>query len=165
MKAIKYIHSMAMAGGLVWLTGCALQPIALAPVGPGPFAAEAYSNGQGDLEVYTETQEYYEDDLSFFPHTDYEIYTTDGRHLRHVWNHQNHEDEHPAVVTLAPGKYVVKAWAVSCGLVTVPVVIKPDEITRVTLQPGWNPGGTVAKSDLVQIPTGYFVGWRASPQS
>jgi hypothetical protein len=162
---MRYTHSIATLGALVWLTGCASQPIALAPVGPGPFVNGAYVAGKGDLEVYTETQEYDEDDLSYFPHTDYEIYTLDGKHLRHVWNHQNHEDEFPAVVTLAPGEYVVKAWADSCGLVSVPVVIKPNETTRVILQPGWKPEEKAAQSDLVQIPGHYFVGWRANPDS
>ena len=59
----------------------------------------------------------------------------------------------------------MKARADFCGLVSVPVVIKPNETTRVVLQPGWKPGGTVAKADLVQTPNGYFVGWRASPVS
>jgi hypothetical protein len=157
------IHSITMVGALVWLTGCASPPIALAPVGPGPFVSGARVASKGDLEVYTETQEYDEDDLAYFPHTDYEIYTSNGKHLRHVWNHQNHEDESPAIVTLPPGEYEVRAWADSCGLVSVPVVIKPNETTRLILQPGWQPDGAVAKSDLVQMPNGYFVGWRASP--
>ncbi len=165
MKVTKYMHSIATAGALVWLTGCASPPIALAPVGPEPFATAAYANGQGGLKVYTRTHEYYEDDQSYFPHTDYEIYTADGQHLRHVWNHQYYEDERPAVVTLPPGEYVVKAWADFYGLVSVPVVIKPNETTRVILQPGWKPLGTIAQSDLVQIPNGYFVGWRAGPDS
>ena len=140
---------------------CAMQPIVLTPVGPGPFVNGASSNGKGDLEVYTETEEFYEDEMSYFPHTDYEIYTPDGECLKHVWNHQNHEDEHPATVTLPPGRYVVRAWADLHGLVEVPVVIRPNETTRVVLQPGWKPGETVPKSDLVQMPNGYFVGWRA----
>ena len=158
---MKINTTFCLLGAIPLLASCASQPIALAPVGPGPFVNGAYVNGKGDLEVYTEPEEYYEDDLSFFPHTDYEIYTMEGRHLRHVWNHQNHEDEHPAVVTLSPGQYVVKAWADCYGLVTVPVVIKPNETTRVILQPDWKPAGTVAQADLVQIPNGYFVGWRA----
>ena len=162
---MKINTTFCLLGGISLLASCALQPIALAPVGPGPFAAEAYSSGKGDLEVYTRTAEYYVDDMSYFPHTDYEIFTTDGKHLRHVWNHRNHEDEYPAVVTLPAGEYVVKAWADSYGLVTVPVVIKPNETTRVILQPGWKPGGTVAKTALVRIPNGYFVGWCAALSS
>jgi hypothetical protein len=147
------------------LASCASQPIALAPVGPGPFAHRASSNSNGDLQVYTETEEYYLDEMSYFPHTDYQIYTTDGKHLKRVWNHQTHEDEYPATVTLPPGEYVVKAYAEFYGPVIVPVVIKPAETTRVILQPGWKPARTVTRSDLVQIPNGYFVGWRADLSS
>jgi len=152
-----------LLGLVLLLASCASQPIALAPVGPGPYVNGASLNRKGDLQVYTEREEYYEDDISYFPCTDYQIYTIDGKHLKRVWNHQNHEDEYPATVTLPPGEYVVKARAESYGLVTVPVVVKPDKTTRVILQPGWKPGETVAKSDLVQMPNGYFVGWRADP--
>lgn len=150
-----------LVGIIPLLVSCASQPIALAPVGPGPVAEAASSPPNGDLQVYTETEEYYDDDISYFPHTDYEIYTTDGKRLERVWNHQNHEDESPATVTLRPGEYIVQAWAESYGLVRVPVVIKPSQTTTVILQPGWKPGSTVASSDLVQIPDGYPVGWRA----
>ena len=143
------------------LSSCASPPIALAPVVPGFSVNGATSNRKGDLQVYTETEEYYADEMSYFPHTDYEIYTPNGKRLQRVWNHQGHEDESPAIITLAPGEYVVKAQAEFFGMVTVPVVIKPNKTTRVVLQPGWQPDDTAAKSALVQIPNGYFVGWRA----
>lgn len=156
------INTAFLLLGLVpLLASCASQPIALAPVGPGPLVNGASSARQGDLQVYTEREEYFEDEMSYFPHTDYEICTIDGKHLKHVWNHQNHEDENPAVVTLAPGEYLIKGSADFYGLVTVPVVIKPGETTRVILEPGWKPAATVATSDLVQMPNGYAVGWRA----
>ncbi len=143
------------------LASCASQPIILAPVGPGPFRVAVAPNGAGHLQVYTETEEYYEDDQSYFPHTDYEIYTVDGKRLKRIWNHQNHEDEYPATVALPPGQYVVKAQADFYGLVSVPVVIKEHQTTRVILQPGWKPQRTVSASELVRMPNGYFVGWRA----
>ncbi len=151
---------LALAGVAFLLGACASQPLALAPVGPGPGARTASSPAKGDLQVFTETEEYYEDEISYFPHTDYQIYTADGKRLKHVWNHQDHEDEFPATVTLPPGKYVVKALAEFYGMVSVPVVIKPNETTTVILQPGWKPGN-VARSALVQMPNGYNVGWRA----
>ncbi len=157
---MKINATLLLPGVIPLLASCALQPIALAPVGPGPAAYAASSNGKGDLEVYTETQEYYEDEMSWFPHTDYQIYTSEGKRLKRVWNHRNHEDENPAVVALPPGQYVVKAWAERYGLVRVPVVIKAGETTRVILQPGWKPGSAL-KSNVVQIPNGYCVGWRA----
>ena len=142
------------------LVSCASAPLPLAAVGPGPFARPASERGMGDLQVYSEPEEYYQEELSYFPHTDYQLYTSDGKHLRRVWNHNTHEDETPAVVSLPPGRYVVQAWAEFYGLVSVPVEIKPNELTKVILQPGWNPGTNVI-SELVQMPQGYFVGWRA----
>jgi hypothetical protein len=143
------------------MVSCALQPIALAPVGPNPFRAGASSVDRGDLVVYSETEEYFEDDMFYFPHTDYQIYSTDGRLLKRVWNHQNHEDESPATVSLPPGHYIVKAWAEFYGLTSVPVVIKANRTTKLILQPGWNPGKTVAAAQTVRMPNGYPVGWRA----
>lgn len=146
------------------LAGCASQPFALSPVGPRPAAWDwiAASTGRGQLQVFTETDECEVDhDVPFFPHRDYQVYTTDGRYVRRVWNSQNHEDETPAIVNLPAGSYVIRADAEFYGLVKVPVVIRPNELTKVVLQPGWNPRQAVAKSDLVRMPDGYAVGWRA----
>jgi hypothetical protein len=153
-----------LLGIIPLLASCASQPITLAPVGPRPVAWEplAPSSGNGQLQVFTATEEYdWNRDVPFFPHSDYQLYTADGQRLKRVWNHQTHEDETPAVVTLPAGNYVVKADAELYGVVSVPVVIKPNQTTRIILQPGWKPGATVASSDLVQIPGGYPVGWRA----
>jgi hypothetical protein len=158
---MKHNPTLLLLGVIPLLASCAIQPIALAPVGPGPFPSGAAADGKGDLQVYTETQEFYDNEMSYYPHTDYELYTRDGRFLKHVWNHQDHADELPATVSLAPGEYVVRAWADLHGLVEVPVEIQPGQTTHVVLQPGWKPGGVVPKTDLVQIPNGYFVGWRA----
>ena len=158
MKRI--VMMLSLVGLAALLASCASQPLALEPVGPGPLARTASSPPKGDLQVFTETEEYYEDEMSWFPHTDYEIYTAAGKRLKRVWNHHDHEDEFPATVTLPPGKYIVKASAEFYGLVSVPVIIKPNETTTVILQPGWRPGN-VARTDLVQMPNGYFVGWRA----
>ena len=153
-----------LLGLIPLLASCASQPITLAPVGPRPVAAVQFvpSSGTGQLQVFTETDVYeYERAVPFFPHRDYQIYTTDGSYLRRVWNHQNHEDETPAVITLPAGKYVVKADAEFYGPVSVPVVIRPNETTRVILQPGWKPGNAVARSEVVRMPNGYPIGWRA----
>ncbi len=45
--------------------------------------------------------------------------------------------------------------------VQVPVVIKPGQTTRVILQPGWTPKRSYSAGELVQVPNGYAVGWRA----
>ncbi len=147
------------------LVSCATQPVALNAVGPRPLPWQRLlpSTGQGQLQVFTATEEYeWDHDVPFFPHRDYQLYTADGKYLRRVWNAQNHEDETPAIVDLPAGQYLVKADAEFCGRIMVPVVIRPRQLTRIVLQPGWKPEDGVAQSDLVQSPAGYFVGWSAN---
>jgi len=146
------------------LAACASQPVALAPVGPRPVAWQRLlpSQGEGRLQVFTATEEYGgSKDVPFFPHRDYQLYASDGQHLRRVWNSLSHEDETPAIVDLPAGKYVIRADAEFCGRVDIPIVIRPGQLTRVVLQPGWEPTGSFAQSDLVPSPAGYFIGWRA----
>ena len=159
---IQVTHLLLSA--LPLLVSCALQPIALAPVGPHPAAGAQFlpASGEGRLQVFTETDETeVDEDVPFYPHRDYEIYTADGKRFRRVWNHQNREDGTPALVTLPAGEYLVKGAAELYGQVTVPVVVRPGQTTRVVLQPGWKPSGEVASSDLVRMPDGYPIGWRA----
>ena len=145
------------------LTSCASQPIAIAPVGPRPGAYFVATTGAGQLQVFTETDEYeWNHDVPYFPHRDYQIYTSDDKRLRRVWNSQSYEDETPTVVDLPAGNYLVKADAEFYGPVTVPVVIRPGQLTKVILQPGWHPGNSVVVSDLVQMPNGYYIGWKAN---
>ena len=106
MKQSRRLYALAVVTPL--LASCASRPIQLSTVGPGPTAYSASSPGKGNLQVFTQTEEYYEDEMSYFPHTDYQIYTLDGKRLKLVWNHQSHQDEDPAVVSLPPGEYEVK---------------------------------------------------------
>jgi hypothetical protein len=62
------------------------------------------------------------------------------------------------VATLPAGQYAVEAEATLDGPVSVPVVTKPGQTTRVVLQPGWKPSGQYAASDVVQLPNGYPIG-------
>lgn len=152
-----------LLGVLPLLASCASQSISLAPVGPAPQAAGPSVGRSGRLRVFTETEEYDDDDLYYFPHSDYQICTADGKRVRRVWNALDREDENPALVTLPAGHYVIQAAAEFYGLVSVPVEIKPGRTTTVVLQPGWKPNGAFTASDLVRLPHGYFVGWRANP--
>jgi len=150
-----------LLGAIPFLASCASQPIALAPVGPRPGEIAGLPTQNGHLQVFSETQEYIDDDVYYFPHSDYTIYTADGKRVKYVWNHQTREDDTPAMVTLPAGRFVVRAEATLYGAVSVPVVIRPDETTRVILQPGWKPTGQFAASDLVKLRDDYPVGWRA----
>ena len=157
---MKTMARYVLLAGLPWLASCASRPMSLAPVGPAP-ALSAAPGPVGHLQVFTETEEYDDDDLYFFRHSDYEIYTPEGKRLKRVWNWLDFEDESPTVVKLPVGKYVIKAAAEYYGLVSVPVLIKPNQTTTVILQPGWKPEGHFAPSAFVRFPNGYFVGWRA----
>ncbi len=150
----------AMALALV-LTGCSSVPITLEPVGPGPHAARS-SGREGELEVFTETEEYNDGDVMRYPHTDYQIYTSDGR-VKGVWNSLPGGGEFPSDVSLPAGTYVVKARAEGYGVVRVPVVIVTNRVTLVVLQLGWRPKGRVDEAELVRFPDGYFVGWKGAP--
>ncbi len=153
-----------LLGVVPLLASCASQPITLAPVGPRPVASERFlpSSGEGQLQVFTETKEWAgSDDVPYFAHRDYHLYTVEGTRLKRVWNSQNHEDQSPAVVTLPAGSYIVRANAENYGLVAVPVLIKPGRTTTVILQPGWKPGAATTGAEVVRLPNGYPVGWRA----
>lgn len=142
-----------------WLTSCVSHPIWLAAVGPSPGNGSASAQGLGRLQVYSETRQYIDDDIYYSPHSGYQIETPQGKRVRYIWNHNSHQDENPEVVALPAGRYLIQANAQLCGRVLVPVVIRPNQTTRVVLEPGWKP--QVSSSGLVHSPCGYNVGWRA----
>src|SRR5664280_1092219 len=53
-KAMKYVNTVALAGALVWLVGCASAPrvVVTEPVGPGPLAGSP-GTGDGSLVIYS----------------------------------------------------------------------------------------------------------------
>ncbi len=148
----------------------------LAPVGPAP-TAEAKPGQDGSLQVYSARQKHdpsylwdifvggANDDAQYDPaHTDYTICQSDGKVVQRVRNARNPDDANPAVVSLAPGAYVVKAEDRDYGSVTVPVVIKAGELTKVNLERGWRPVIDQAnKNEFVLLHGWRVVGWRAEP--
>ena len=149
-----------IAGLIPLVASCVSPPLRLAAVGPAP-AQGARSPGPGSLQVFTETREHDDDGVYYFPHSGYQIYSSEGKRVRYIWNHHTFQEEDPTVVTLPAGHYLVDAEAELCGRVAVPVVIKPGQTTRVVLQPGWKPAATTSPAELVKSPEGYFIGWRA----
>jgi hypothetical protein len=150
-----------IVGLIPFFASCASQPVPLATVGPAPSVLPSPQAGAGHLIVFTEPREFIEDDVQFFPHSGYEIYGADGKLFQFVWNHYTRQDEHPTLVTLPAGQYLVRADAELCGRVSVPVVIKPGKTTRLVLEPGWKPAAPATSTELVSSPSGYFIGWRA----
>jgi hypothetical protein len=162
MKRIPIIFGTAIASLLL---GCSTTPVALAPVGPNPTRA-ANMSANGQLEVYSALQTQrdgneYDPDPAWYQHTDYMVYDLNGKRVRHVFNTVGHYEEAPNVITLPAGSYLVAARAQGLLQVKVPVVIESGRTTRVHLDAKWRvPAGT-SKGELVEIPGGYPVGWRA----
>lgn len=155
---------MAVIGAMV--SGCS-TPIALrAPVGPDPFIG--VKNGPcGSLRVFTETE--IENNVGFeFPYyqrTDYDVYDSTGRRIKHVSdNNLGHFEAVPRTIQLAPGVYRIKAMAaVGLGeLITVPVVVESGRTTEAHLNGHWQPPANTPESQLVRAPAGFAVGWRVA---
>lgn len=95
-------------------------------------------------------------------HSDYRIYSLDGKLLKYVSNKVSAITEDPATVSLPPGKYNAVAKAAAFGMVTVPIVIKAGKTTFVHLDGSELTGGQqTPTNDFVCLPDGLVIGWRA----
>jgi hypothetical protein len=158
MKRVYYI----LGAGLVsLLTGCASTPVALVPVGPNPAGIGSMaSNGQ--LQVFSSLAGRSEgDNPTWYQHTDYYIYSMQGKLMEHVDNTTGYYASTPPAIALAAGNYLVKAQAEDYLWVDVPVVIERGRTTRVHMDDNWKPPAATPKRELVSMPNGNPVGWRA----
>ena len=179
---MKYINTVALAGAMVWLVGCASAPrvVVVEPVGPGPMAgSEGQGNGSlvvysartpADVDVNMETwlvnNDFGKNEFLYEPaHTDYTIYTQNGEVFKHVRNARDMNDDTPKVVTLPAGSYKVEAQALDCDSsrvkVLLTVVVKPGQTTMAHLEGDWNPGVQDKETELATLPCGRIIGWRA----
>jgi hypothetical protein len=163
---MKSIRLLLGAGLISMLVGCASTPVAVAPVGPNPAGAKSLASQSG-LQVFSSLAEQSDDqnqgdnDDAWYQHTDYYIYDLHHRLIKHVDNTIGHYEKAPRLVTLPPGKYLVKAQAKDYFWVNVPVTIKRGRTTRVHLDQDWQIPTYAAKTDVVSLPDGNPVGWRA----
>lgn len=180
---MKYTCSVAAASLLLWVGGCA-SPTSLTvrqPLGPAP-SGESSPVTEGALQVYSarkkaaidvnrETffwnQDFGRNDFLYESgHTDYTIYSPQGKVLQQVRNARDRNDDTPAVVTLPAGSYRIEAEAERNDGVSLPVnmtvVIKPGQTTPVHLERDWAPPATHVEGDsLVRVYDGRLIGWRA----
>ena len=180
---MRYAKSIALAGAVIGLAGCASAPpvVVVDPVGPGPTAG-SQKQGNGSLVVYSaraladvdvnrETwlwnNDFGKNEFLYEPaHTGYTIFAQNGEVLRHVHNASNLDDETPRLVTLPPGTYKVEAAAINCDgdrvMALMTVVIEPGQTTIAHLEGDWNPTGEASKqTELAKLPCGRAIGWRA----
>jgi hypothetical protein len=162
MKIISIILGTALA---FLMLGCASAPVALMPTGPNPNGTRSMVS-EGGLQVFSfmepesDDQNQGSSDPLWHQHTDYNVYSQNGKLFKHVENTVGHYAETPRVVTLPAGHYFVKARAVGYLLVRVPVTIKSGQITRLHLDERWNPPVGIVKTAFVSLPDGKPIGWR-----
>jgi hypothetical protein len=164
MKIIRFFSVAAMVLGL---GGCATSPVFLAPVGPNPDGRESVAS-KGALQVFSRVVEQSDDRNQggdgtslWHQHADYDIYDLHGKRVKHVDNSVGHYETAPRVVTLPPGRYIVAAEAEEALRVRVPVRIERGRISRIHLDDYWKPPADARRDELVSMPSGSPVGWRA----
>ena len=152
--------SLAVSTGT--LTACP-QPVFVRDVA-GPRPARA-GESIGFLKVYSATVQNPNGDNTYaYPHTDYSIYTPDGRLFMEVSNAITPVDELPSQVTLPSGHYIVRAQSENMGTVYVPIVVRTAHTTRLHLERGkdWrDPAICEYPQLLVRLPNGQPIGWKA----
>lgn len=150
-------------------SGCALfnrPDVTLDPVGPPPVLVEPGHPPDGSLAVYSAWDSGSpadQSDVAVNHHSDYKIYSSDGKLFKTVNNFAGTFVEDPATVSLLPGHYTVVARAAALGFATVPVVIEAGKTTSVYLDGSeFQPAGKNSPADFVRLPGGTAVGWRAN---
>lgn len=158
MKSVFFLLGTGLVSLLV---GCSSTPVVLAPVGPNPVGPESMVS-QGNLEVFSSLVGRTEgDNPTWYQHTDYYIYDLHGKTVRHVDNTIGYYAKAPCRVALPAGKYLVKAKANDFSWVDVPVTIERGRTTRVHLADNWQVPTNTPQKELVSMPNGNPIGWRA----
>ena len=179
---MKIFIQVLILGAAVLSAGCASTTTYVsAPVGPSP-GQQPEKAQTGVLQVYSARKEADVDlnKQAFFwnndfgknefmyeaAHTDYNIYSEDGKLFDLVRNSHDYSDDQPAKVNIPAGTYKIEAEAEAGNVTTVkvmvPVVIKPGETTVVHLERDWKPSRKLAKEKaFVQVYDGRLIGWRA----
>jgi hypothetical protein len=109
------------------------QPLPVLPT-VGPNSGPEHSVA-GYLVVYTDTESPINTgDIQYYPHTSYKVYDSHGTFYCLVRNHLSERDEHPARVSLPPGRYTVVGKSETKGEVAVPVIVNGLRTTVVNLE-------------------------------
>ncbi len=97
-------------------------------------------------------------------YSDYNIFSSDGGVIRRVHNNSGTNLQNPLPVSLPKGEYRVVALANGYGLVTVPVIIEPNQNTVIHLEGGdhWPNESAFNQTNAVRLPDGQIVGWKAT---
>jgi hypothetical protein len=153
-----------VVGALPLLASCANSgnPLVVGPIGP-EISKRIEAAPTGYLKVYSATEDHNDGDVHYFPHTNYSVYLEDGKLVKKVINAIGVHDEDPALSQFPASTYTVLAESEDYGTVKVKVVIEPGKLTTVNLEYNKQPpsGPSKGNNDLVRLPNGSIVGWRA----
>ncbi|HLX68092.1 MAG TPA: hypothetical protein VKV04_00555 [Verrucomicrobiae bacterium] len=166
MKVVYF--SLTVAAGVL-LSGCATgkSGLVLGTVGPVPSQTEVARSADGTLVVYSAYRvnaDFNSRDPYRPEYSDYQIYTTGGRLLHRVHNNSGTLLQDPAAVELPAGNYRIVARANGYGYVTVSVVVEAKQTTLLHLEGGnaWPDKPAFNQTNVVRLPDGRIIGWRAS---
>jgi hypothetical protein len=164
-----FIIFMAMAGGL-FVSGCATgkDGLGLDTVGPSTpqLAATGSNSTNGTLLVYSafrRNADFNRPDPYRQEHSDYDIFSADGKLLRRIHNNSGTILQEAVPVELLPGKYNVHARANGYGFLNVPVIIEAHQCTVLHLEGGgfWPDESIFNQTNAVRLPDGLVIGWKA----
>ena len=139
------------------MSSCASAPPTVLQETVGPRVAAVHAGG---LQVYSRSIWTTADDLEtpLLSFTDYDIQSADGTLFKRVVN----GDEEPDRVQLPNGHYTIVAQSDTEGTISVPIAIERDKTTVVRLDQGATMAlGGSGSSDLVRLPNGQAIGFRA----
>ncbi len=154
---------------VVLVAGCAnRRPVVVDEVGPAPVPwAPAGTNGT--LVVYSafDPNAHFNDLPYTQRYTNYKILSARGKLLQMVDNNEGGLPVTPQEIVLPAGEYRVIAEANAYSMVTVPVLIRPNQLTAVHLEScaSWPNKAILVGSNAVYLPDGEIVGWRARPKN
>lgn len=136
----KMIDILSAAAAAALMAGCATRSASGVAAG-AKATSGAVAGANGQLEVFSDYSTRSEgSNPTWRQHSDYYIYRPDGRLLDYVANAPGYYSSLPRLVRLPAGKYIVKARGKGALWTRVPVVIKPQQITRVNLDGDWQAG-------------------------
>lgn len=162
--------SLIVAVGL--LSGCAgcQHGLVLDPVGPAPVHSASVQSTNGELVVYTAYEvsaDFNNRDPRAPEYSDYRIFSGDGKLLHFVHNNSGSIRHDPVTMVLPAGEYQVITHANGYNLVSVPVIIRNNQMTVIHLEgeSSWPNGSGLNSTNAVLLPDGQMVGWRATDHS
>jgi hypothetical protein len=136
---MKQVFSASVLIEATLVAGCISQQhgLVIEPIGP-PNVQLAHPGSNGTLVIFSAFDPHADfNDLPSLRHyTDYKITSADGTLQQTVHNNNGLLVEGPKKLELPVGTYRVMAHANGYGMVTVPVVIRANQVTTVHLEGG-----------------------------